>query len=55
LELKFKTFIGLHKRGSGMRKKCATTVVSKLRHEGYIQAAWADDKVAWETHYAKRG
>jgi len=55
LELKFKTFIGPHKRGSGVRKKGETTVASMSLGESEVQAAWADNEVARKTHYAKRG
>jgi len=54
LELKFKTSIGPHRQGLGVRKKGATMVASMSLGESWLQAAWADDKVARETYYDKR-
>ena len=55
LELKFKTSIGAHTGGSGVRTKGETTVASMSLGERYLQEVWADDKAARETHYTKRG
>ena len=53
--MKFKTSIGPHTRGSGVRKKGETTVASMSLGESWLQAGWPDDEVARETQYAKRG
>jgi len=55
LELKFKTSIEPHTRGWGVRKKGETTVASMSLGESWLQAAQADEEVARETHYPKRG